>query len=71
MSEYSNRVGTDLLLRLYLSEPATSLIHRIALKIKDRSVLKSAVPLVLFQDNQAEFIEKLVRTNPDIVVYFD
>lgn len=58
-------------IKSYLSAPATSLTHRIALKMKDRSVLKSSMPLVLSPDNQAEFIETLIRINPDIIVYFD
>lgn len=52
----------------WLSAPATSLTHRIGITFLDRSVLKSAFPLVISPVRQEEFISQLKEINPLIKV---
>ncbi len=53
--------------KLNLAGPATSLTHRIAVKFKDRSIMKSFLPLILSPDCEHEFVKKLREVNPDIL----
>lgn len=51
-----------------LSAPATSLTDRIAIKFSDRKVLKCSMPLVISPVNKAEFVDVLLKVNPEIKV---
>lgn len=52
----------------WLSAPATSLTHRIAIRFTDRSILKSTMPLVISPARQSDFIAHLRTINPAISV---
>lgn len=54
--------------KTWLSAPATSLTHRIAIKFSDKKILKSSMPLVISPVRQSEFINQLLRINPNIKV---
>lgn len=54
----------------YLSAPATSLTHRIAIRFSDRRVLKSSMPLIISPASLTQFVEQLLSINPDINVRF-
>lgn len=49
-----------------LSSPATSVVHRIAIRFSDRKVLKSTMPLIISPVRQKEFIDELISINPNI-----
>lgn len=49
-----------------LSAPATSLTNRLAITFTDRSVLKSAIPLIVSPADADRFIASLLAVNPDI-----
>lgn len=51
-----------------LSAPATSLIHRLAIKFSDRKVLKSSMPVIISPVRQKEFVAQLRAINPNIRV---
>lgn len=51
----------------FLSAPATSLTHRLAIKFSDRSVLKSSMPIIISPVRQKEFIAQLLSINPNIM----
>lgn len=53
-----------------LSAPATSLIHRMAIKFDDRKILKSVMPLVISPVRQDEFLSLLKKINPDIKINY-
>ena len=53
-----------------LSAPATSMIHRIAIKFSDRKILKSVMPLVISPVRQDDFISLLKQINPNIKINF-
>lgn len=52
--------------KMWLSAPATSIKHRIAIDFTDRSVLKSSIPLIVSPSKREEFINRLMSVNPDI-----
>lgn len=52
----------------WLSAPATSLTHRIAIRFTDRKVLRSAMPLVISPTPEHDFIRQLREINPAIAV---
>lgn len=54
--------------RSMLSAPAVSLTHRLEIRFADRSVLKSAMPLLIGPVRQQQFIAQLQAVNPDITV---
>ena len=49
-----------------LSDPATSLSHRLAITFTDRQILKSSIPLIISPVRQEEFIQHLLSINPEI-----
>lgn len=51
-----------------LSAPATSLTRRIAISFTDRTVLKSAMPIIISPADTERFINTLVSINPEIKV---
>lgn len=51
-----------------LSSPAAALTERIAIHFKDKSVLRSTMPLVISPVRRAQFIEQLKAINPNIEV---
>lgn len=52
--------------KVWLSAPATSIKHRIAITFTDRAILKSTMPLIISPVRQPEFIDLLLSVNPDI-----
>ncbi|MDE6297750.1 MAG: PH domain-containing protein [Muribaculaceae bacterium] len=52
----------------FLSAPATSLKHRIEIRFSDRSILKSVMPLIISPATQSDFINELLKINPNIKV---
>lgn len=51
-----------------LSAPATSLTKRLAITFTDRTVMKSAMPLVISPADSERFIKTLLTINPAIQV---
>lgn len=54
--------------KMWLSAPATSIKHRIAIEFSDRSILKSTIPLIISPKYQEEFIRQLLSVNPNIKI---
>ncbi len=52
----------------WLSGPAASATHRIAISFTDRKVLRSTGPLVISPVRKKEFVEQLLAINPAIKV---
>ncbi len=52
--------------KMWLSAPATSIKHRLAIEFTDRSILKSTIPLIISPVRQEEFIQQLLSVNPEI-----
>ncbi|MDE5789940.1 MAG: PH domain-containing protein [Muribaculaceae bacterium] len=52
--------------KMWLSAPATSIKHRLAIEFTDRSILKSTIPLIISPARQEEFIQQLLSVNPAI-----
>lgn len=52
--------------KMWLSAPATSIKHRIAIEFTDRKILKSSIPLIISPVKQKEFINQLLSVNPKI-----
>lgn len=52
--------------RSFLSSPATSLTHRLAITFTDRKILKSSIPLIISPARQEEFIRELLAINSGI-----
>lgn len=46
---------------------ATSLTNRLAIKFSDRKVLKSSMPLIISPVRQTDFINQLIKINPNII----
>lgn len=61
-----DRIESVLPTKSVLSSPATSITRRIAIRFSDRSVLKSAMPLIISPARQQEFIAHLLSLNPAI-----
>ncbi len=54
--------------RSILSAPALSMTQRIAITFTDRTVLKSAMPLVISPADRQDFIDLLTAKNPNIEI---
>lgn len=63
-----DKIGKIKKTKSLLSSPATSLSDRISISFTDRSVLKSAMPMIISPEHRDEFIKQLLAVNPDIKV---
>lgn len=57
-------------IKTILACSATSIVNRLAIKLSDRKVLKSSMPLIISPMHQKNFINQLLEKNPNIVATF-
>lgn len=55
--------------KMWLSAPATSVKHRIAIDFSDPKILKGTIPLIISPAKRTEFIDQLLSVNPNISIH--